>query len=172
MFGAGRREIGHGALAERALLPVIPDVADFPYTIRLVSEVVSSNGSTSMASVCGSTLALMDAGVPIKKPVAGVAMGLIMGEDGEYAVLTDIQGIEDFQGDMDFKVAGTDDGVTALQMDVKVKGINFEIMSKALEQARQGRLFILGKMMETMPQVRQELRPLRSSYAEDNDPRG
>ena len=159
MGGAGRREIGHGALAERALLPVIPDEGEFPYTIRVVSEVVSSNGSTSMASVCGSTLALMDAGVPIKKPVAGVAMGLIMGDTGEYAVLTDIQGIEDFQGDMDFKVAGTDDGVTALQMDVKVKGINFEVMSKALEQARQGRLFILGKMSETMPGVRQELSP-------------
>ena len=159
MGGAGRREIGHGALAERALLPVIPDEAEFPYTIRVVSEILSSNGSTSMASVCGSTLALMDAGVPIKKPVAGVAMGLIMGETGEYAVLTDIQGIEDFQGDMDFKVAGTDDGVTALQMDVKVKGINFEIMSKALEQARRGRLFILDKMKETMPGVRQELSP-------------
>ena len=160
--GAGRREIGHGALAERALMPVIPSEADFPYTIRLVSEVFSSNGSTSMASVCGSTLALMDAGVPITRPVAGVAMGLIMGEDSkEYAVLTDIQGIEDFQGDMDFKVAGTAEGVTALQMDVKLKGITFEIMEQALEQALRGRLFILDKMVEAMPRVRDTL----SSYA-------
>ena len=158
--GAGRREIGHGALAERALMPVIPSEADFPYTIRLVSEVFSSNGSTSMASVCGSTLALMDAGVPITRPVAGVAMGLIMGEDSEdYAVLTDIQGIEDFQGDMDFKVAGTSEGVTALQMDVKLKGITFEIMERALEQALRGRLFILDKMVEAMPKVRETLSP-------------
>ncbi len=158
--GAGRREIGHGALAERALMPVIPSEADFPYTIRLVSEVFSSNGSTSMASVCGSTLALMDAGVPITRQVAGVAMGLIMGEDSkEYAVLTDIQGIEDFQGDMDFKVAGTTEGVTALQMDVKVKGITFEIMERALDQALRGRLFILDKMVEAMPRVREDLSP-------------
>ena len=162
MGGAGRREIGHGALAERALVPLIPDEEEFPYAIRIVSEVMSSNGSTSMASVCGSTLALMDAGVPIKKPVAGIAMGLIVAEEGNgYSVLTDIQGIEDFQGDMDFKVAGTDEGVTALQMDVKVKGISFEIMREALEQARKGRLFILDKMLEVMPHTRDEL----SSYA-------
>ncbi|PZC49827.1 MAG: polyribonucleotide nucleotidyltransferase [Chloroflexi bacterium] len=162
MGGAGRREIGHGALAERALVPLMPDEDEFPYTIRIVSEVMSSNGSTSMASVCGSTLALMDAGVPIKKPVAGIAMGLIVAEEGgRYSVLTDIQGVEDFQGDMDFKVAGTDEGVTALQMDVKVKGISFDVMKEALEQARKGRLFILDKMLEVMPQPRGEL----SSYA-------
>tara|TARA_B100001123_G_scaffold184517_1_gene211136 strand:+ start:2649 stop:4889 length:2241 start_codon:yes stop_codon:yes gene_type:complete len=162
MGGAGRREIGHGALAERALVPLIPDEEEFPYAIRIVSEVMSSNGSTSMASVCGSTLALMDAGVPIKKPVAGIAMGLIVAEEGDgYSVLTDIQGIEDFQGDMDFKVAGTDEGVTALQMDVKVKGISFEVMTEALEQARKGRLFILDKMLEVMPEPREDL----SSYA-------
>ncbi|MCL0044028.1 polyribonucleotide nucleotidyltransferase, partial [Dehalococcoidia bacterium] len=158
--GAGRREIGHGALAERALLPVIPSEADFPYTIRLVSEVLSSNGSTSMASVCGSTLSLMDGGVPIKRPVAGIAMGLIMGDDGkEYAVLTDIQGIEDFQGDMDFKVAGTNEGVTALQMDVKAKGIGFDVMEQALNQARTARMFILEKMQETIDQARDVLSP-------------
>jgi len=155
----GRREIGHGALAERALEPMIPPAEDFPYTIRLVSEVLSSNGSTSMASVCGSTLSLMDAGVPLKKPVAGVAMGLIMGENGEYAVLTDIAGIEDHLGDMDFKVAGTADGITALQMDIKVKGITPEIMARALEQAREGRLFILDKMLKTLPAPRKELSP-------------
>ncbi len=155
----GRREIGHGALAERALEPVIPSAEEFPYTLRLVSEVLSSNGSTSMASVCGSTLALMDAGVPIKKPVAGVAMGLIMNEDGKYAVLTDIAGIEDHLGDMDFKVAGTKDGITALQMDIKIKGITPEIMEKALAQAKDGRLFILGKMLETLPEPRTEMSP-------------
>ena len=158
--GTGRREVGHGALAERALDPIVPSEEEFPYTIRLVSEVLSSNGSTSMASVCGSTLALMDAGVPIKRPVAGIAMGLIMGDDGrEYAVLTDIQGIEDFQGDMDFKVAGTEEGVTALQMDVKVKGIGVDIMEQALEQALKGRLFILGKMQQTISQARDALSP-------------
>ena len=161
-LGTGRREVGHGALAERALEPVVPSEEEFPYTIRLVSEVLSSNGSTSMASVCGSTLALMDAGVPIKAPVAGVAMGLIMGEDSrEYAVLTDIQGIEDFQGDMDFKVAGTSEGVTALQMDVKVKSIGFDILTKALEQALRGRLFILDKMQQTISGSRDAL----SQYA-------
>jgi polyribonucleotide nucleotidyltransferase len=129
--GASRREIGHGALAERALLPVLPSAEEFPYTIRLVSEVLSSNGSTSMASVCGSTLALMDAGVPIKHPVAGIAMGLVM-EDSRYQILSDIQGLEDFLGDMDFKVAGTREGITALQMDIKVKGISFDIMTQAL----------------------------------------
>ena len=160
MGGAGRREIGHGALAERALEPVVPSEEDFPYAIRLVSEVLSSNGSTSMASVCGSALALMDAGVPIKTPVAGVAMGLIMGDDSrEYAVLTDIQGIEDFQGDMDFKVAGTKEGVTALQMDVKLKGIDFAILEKAMDQALRGRLFILDKMNEVISTARDTLSP-------------
>ena len=123
----GRREVGHGALAERAIIPVLPSTEDFPYTIRSVSEALSSNGSTSMASVCSASLALMDAGVPISSPVAGIAMGLITGEKGEYVVLTDIQGAEDHIGDMDFKVAGTKDGVTALQMDIKVKGITFEL---------------------------------------------
>ena len=154
----GRREIGHGALAERALEPVIPSEADFPYAIRTVSEILSSNGSTSQASVCGSTLALMDAGVPLKAPVAGVAMGLIKDEEsGKVAVLTDIQGLEDFLGDMDFKVAGTKDGITAIQMDIKIKGINKEILERALEQARQGRLFILDRMLETIPAPREEL---------------
>jgi len=155
----GRREIGHGALAERALLPMIPSVEEFPYTLRLVSEVLESNGSSSMASVCGSTLSLMDAGVPIKKPVAGVAMGLIMGEGGRYAVLTDIAGVEDHFGDMDFKVAGTADGITALQMDIKVKGITPEIMAEALAQAKEGRLFILDKMLATLPAPRAEMSP-------------
>ncbi|MFZ6029344.1 MAG: polyribonucleotide nucleotidyltransferase [Chloroflexota bacterium] len=155
--GQSRREVGHGALAERALVPVIPSAAEFPYTLRLVSEVLSSNGSSSMASVCGSTLALMDTGVPIKAPVAGVAMGLI--SDGErYAVLTDIQGLEDHLGDMDFKVAGTDSGITALQMDIKIGGLTTEIMSEALAQAREARLFILSKMLDIIPQVRPELK--------------
>ena len=154
----GRREIGHGALAERALEPVIPSESEFPYAIRTVSEILSSNGSTSQASVCGSTLALMDAGVPLKAPVAGVAMGLIKDEEsGKVAVLTDIQGLEDFLGDMDFKVAGTKEGITAIQMDIKIKGINKEILERALEQARQGRLFILDKMLETIPEPRKEL---------------
>lgn len=156
--GPGRREIGHGALAERALLPVIPSEEDFPYTIRLVSEVVESNGSTSQASVCGSTLALMDAGVPIKKPVAGIAMGLVMHGE-EFTILTDIQGLEDALGDMDFKVAGTRDGITALQMDIKITGVSREILAKALEQARAGRLFILDKMAETITEPRAELSP-------------
>jgi polyribonucleotide nucleotidyltransferase len=156
--GASRRDIGHGALAERALLAMIPDVETFPYTMRVVSEVVSSNGSTSMASVCGSTLALMDAGVPIRKPVAGVAMGLVTEPDsGRFTVLTDIQGIEDALGDMDFKVAGTADGVTAIQMDIKVKGITPQIMEQALAQAHEGRLFILGKMLETISSPRGSL---------------
>jgi DNA polymerase III epsilon subunit family exonuclease len=160
MRGPGRREIGHGALAERALVPVLPSEDDFPYTIRVVSEVVSSNGSTSMASTCGSTLALMDAGVPIKAPVAGVAMGLITdAATGRYAVLTDITGKEDAYGDMDFKVAGTADGVTALQMDIKVGGITPEIMRDALEQARIGRLFILDKMTAVISASRSELSP-------------
>ncbi len=156
--GPGRREIGHGALAERALLPVIPSEVEFPYTIRLVSEVVESNGSSSQASICGSTLSLMDAGVPIKKPVAGVAMGLVKYED-KFAILTDIQGMEDHLGDMDFKVAGTRDGVTAIQMDMKVRGISRNILQSALEQAHRGRMFILGKMLETLPEPRAELSP-------------
>jgi len=158
MRGPGRREIGHGALAERALLPVIPDENEFPYTIRLVSEVLESNGSSSMASVCGSTLSLMDAGVPIKAPVAGIAMGLIR-EDDHIAILTDIQGLEDHDGDMDFKVAGTAKGVTALQMDIKIKGVSREILEQALIQARKGRLFILDKMLAVIDKPRPELSP-------------
>jgi len=158
--GPGRREIGHGALAERALEPVIPPVEVFPYTIRLVSEVLSSNGSTSQASVCGSTLSLMDAGVPIKAPVAGVAMGL-MKEGDNVVVLTDIQGMEDFLGDMDFKVAGTKEGITAIQMDIKVHGIDKNILTDALEKARVGRLFILDKMIACIDKPRAEV----SKYA-------
>ncbi|CAN5844043.1 polyribonucleotide nucleotidyltransferase [soil metagenome] len=159
--GASRRDIGHGALAERALIHVLPGVDDFPYTLRLVSEVVSSNGSTSMASVCGSSLALMDAGVPISAPVAGVAMGLVIDPDsGNFTVLTDIQGMEDAFGDMDFKVAGTSEGVTAIQMDIKVKGITVEIMRQALEQAHTGRQHILGKMLEAISAPRESLNPL------------
>ena len=157
--GSSRREVGHGALAERALIPVIPPEDDFPYTMRLVSEVLSSNGSSSMASVCGSTLALMDTGVPITAPVAGVAMGLIKGEGDQYAVLTDILGMEDHLGDMDFKVAGTDKGITALQMDIKIKGINSQIMRQALEQARLARLAILDEMLKVLPTPRPELKP-------------
>ena len=156
----GRREIGHGALAERALLPMIPNEAEFPYAIRLVSEVLGSNGSTSQASVCGSTLALMDAGVPIKAPVAGVAMGLIKdAESGKVAVLTDIQGLEDFLGDMDFKVAGTQNGITAIQMDIKIKGIDEPILHQALAQALEGRLHILGEMLKVLPAPREHLSP-------------
>ena len=162
MRSPGRREIGHGALAERALEPMLPSEEAFPYAIRTVSEVLSSNGSTSQASVCGSTLALMDAGVPIKRPVAGVAMGLISNEDkSKIAVLTDIQGLEDFFGDMDFKVAGTTEGITAIQMDIKIKGINEEILRKALAQAHDGRMFILNKMLEVLPAYRDHL----SKYA-------
>ncbi|HKC75853.1 MAG TPA: polyribonucleotide nucleotidyltransferase [Chloroflexota bacterium] len=155
--GPGRREIGHGALAERSLVAVIPPEDAFPYVIRLVAEVLASNGSTSMASVCAGCLALMDAGVPIAAPVAGIAMGLITDEQGRYAILTDIQGIEDALGDMDFKVAGTADGVTGLQMDIKVSGITFEIMQQALQQAREARLFILEKMHEAIPAPRAQL---------------
>ena len=159
----GRREIGHGALAERALLPVIPSEEEFPYAIRVVSEILSSNGSSSMASTCGSTLALMDAGVPIKKPVSGIAMGLIEGinEDGSsrFAVLSDIQGMEDFLGDMDFKVTGTPDGITALQMDIKVHGLSREILEQALEQAKVGRAEILANMLEEISEPRAELSP-------------
>ena len=159
----GRREIGHGALAERALLPVIPSEEEFPYAIRVVSEVLSSNGSSSMASTCGSCLALMDAGVPIKKPVSGIAMGLIerVEEDGSsrYAILSDIQGMEDFLGDMDFKVTGTPDGITAIQMDIKVHGLSREILEQALEQARVGRAYILESMLEEIAAPRAELSP-------------
>ncbi len=160
MRGPGRREIGHGALAERALLPVLPDENEFPYTIRLVSEVLESNGSSSMASVCGSTLSLMDAGVPISAPVAGIAMGLVK-EGDHLAILTDIQGLEDHFGDMDFKVAGTSKGITALQMDIKIMGVSREILQKALTQAKAGRLFILGKMVAILDKPRPEL----STYA-------
>jgi polyribonucleotide nucleotidyltransferase len=156
--GQSRREVGHGALAERALELVIPAEETFPYTLRLVSEVLSSNGSTSMASVCGSTLALMDAGVPIKAPVAGIAMGLISDEAGRYKILTDIQGVEDHLGDMDFKVAGTSTGITALQMDIKISGLSAEIMKEALGQARVARLAILDKMLEAIPEPRPELK--------------
>ncbi|MFZ5943652.1 MAG: polyribonucleotide nucleotidyltransferase [Bacillota bacterium] len=158
MRGPGRREIGHGALAERALEPMIPSEESFPYTIRIVSEALESNGSTSMGSVCGSTLSLMDAGVPIKRPVSGVAMGLVKHGD-DYSILTDIQGMEDALGDMDFKVAGTESGVTAIQMDIKIAGLSREILKDALEQARRGRLFIMGKMMEAISQPRPELSP-------------
>ena len=154
--GAGRREIGHGALAERALLPALPSKEDFPYVIRVVSEVLESNGSTSMASTCGSTLALMDAGVPLKRIVAGVAMGLVKEAD-KAVVLTDIQGIEDFLGDMDFKVTGDKEGITALQMDMKITGIDFNLLKKAIDDAREGRLFILGKMMETISTPKDDL---------------
>lgn len=156
--GPGRREIGHGALAERALEPMIPSVDEFPYTIRLVSEVLSSNGSSSQASVCGSTLSLLDAGVPIKKPVAGIAMGLIK-SDERTVILTDIQGLEDHLGDMDFKVAGTKDGITAIQMDIKISGIDRKILKEALERARQGRMFILEKMVETISKPKDNLSP-------------
>jgi polyribonucleotide nucleotidyltransferase len=156
MRGPGRREIGHGALAERALLPMIPAEEDFPYTIRIVSEALESNGSTSMGSVCGSTLSLMDAGVPIKAPVSGIAMGLIK-EGEKFAVLTDIQGVEDHLGDMDFKVAGTLNGVTAIQMDMKIAGIGRSILKEALAQAKEGRMHIMGKMLEVIAQPRPEL---------------
>ncbi len=161
MRSAGRREIGHGYLAEKALVAVLPDFEDFPYTIRVVSEILSSNGSTSMASVCGSTLSLMDAGVPIRKPVAGIAMGLVLDHDkpGKYVILSDIQGTEDFAGDMDFKVAGTADGVTALQMDIKVKGITIDIMKNALAQALEGREHIMGKLLGILDAPRPELSP-------------
>ena len=157
--GQSRREVGHGALAERALEPVIPAEESFPYTIRVVSEVLSSNGSTSMGSVCGSTLALMDAGVPIKAPVAGVAMGLITDETGRYKILTDIQGTEDHLGDMDFKVAGTAQGITALQMDIKISGLSTQMMKEALEQAHVARMSIMGKMLEVIDKPRPELKP-------------
>jgi polyribonucleotide nucleotidyltransferase len=159
MRGPRRREIGHGALAETALTAVLPTEEQFPYTLRVVSEILSSNGSTSMAAVCGSTLALMDAGVPIKNPVAGIAMGLVKGDGDQYVVMSDIQGLEDHLGDMDFKVAGTREGITALQMDIKVKGLSRDILSEALTQARTGRLHILDRMAETLTEPRDEMSP-------------
>jgi polyribonucleotide nucleotidyltransferase len=162
MSGPGRREVGHGALAERALTPMVPTEEQFPYTMRIVSDILESNGSSSMASVCGGSLAMMDAGVPLKDAVAGIAMGLVMDEKtGKYAVLSDIAGAEDHYGDMDFKVAGTADGITALQMDIKVSGITTEVMTKALDQARRGRLHILEKMQAALPASRQNI----SSFA-------
>ena len=158
MRGPGRREVGHGALAERSLTPMMPAEEQFPYTVRVVSDILESNGSSSMASVCGGSLAMMDAGVPLKKAVAGIAMGLVMDEKtGKYAVLSDIAGAEDHYGDMDFKVAGTADGITALQMDIKVSGITTEVMRKALDQARRGRLHILDKMRESLPSSRENI---------------
>ena len=153
----GRREIGHGALAERALLPVLPSDEDFPYTIRLVSEVLSSSGSTSMASVCAGSLSLMDAGVPVKTAVAGVAMGLITSQNGEYRILTDIEGLEDAYGDMDFKIAGTKDGITALQMDIKLKGVSLDILEKIITQSHEARMLILDKMNQTISASRPEI---------------
>ena len=156
MRGPKRRDIGHGALAERALVPMIPSAEEFPYTIRVVSDILESNGSSSMASVCGSSLSLMDAGVPIKRPVAGIAMGLIK-EGDDYVVLSDIAGVEDHLGDMDFKVAGTERGITALQMDIKITGVTFDILRDALSQAKEGRTHILGKMAEVIEGPRSEL---------------
>ena len=167
MRGAGRREIGHGALAERALSAVIPEKTEFPYTLRVVSDILESNGSSSMASVCGATLALMDAGVPIKSPVAGIAMGLVK-EGDKYAVLTDIAGAEDHYGDMDFKVAGTRDGITALQMDIKVTNISAGIMREALQQARKARLHILEKMNAVLETPRKALSQACSSHSHDD----
>jgi polyribonucleotide nucleotidyltransferase len=161
MRGPGRREVGHGALAEKALLPVLPSKDEFPYTILLVSEVLASNGSSSMASTCGSTLSLMDAGVPIKRPVSGIAMGIIVGKDNNFKVLTDIQGLEDHYGDMDFKVAGTDQGITALQMDVKVDGVTVEMLSAVLTQSHANRLEILKHITDVIPVPRVEM----SQYA-------
>lgn len=166
MRSPGRREIGHGALAERALIPVLPSQTDFPYVIRVVSEVLSSNGSTSMGSVCGSTLALMDAGVPITKPVSGAAMGLIK-EGDEVRILTDIQGIEDFLGDMDFKVAGTDTGITALQLDMKLTGLPLSVIAQAIHQAKPGRMHILEKMLSAIDQPRPEMSPYDPPPAND-----
>ncbi len=159
MRGPGRREVGHGALAEKALIPVLPSKEEFPYTIHLVSEVLSSNGSSSQASVCGSTLSLMDAGVPIKKPVSGIAMGVIMGTDGSFKVLTDIQGIEDHYGDMDFKVAGTADGITAMQMDVKIDGLTPDMLGLAIKQAKEARLEIMKVMLGAIPEPRKVMSP-------------
>src|SRR5256885_7034200 len=160
MRGPKRRDIGPGALAERALVPMVPSIEDFPYTIRVVSDILESNGSSSMASVCSSSLALMDAGVPIQRPVAGIAMGLIK-EGDAYTVLTDIAGVEDHLGDMDFKVAGTSEGITALQMDIKITGVTFDILRDALSQAKDARMTILGKMNDVIATPRAEL----SQYA-------
>src|SRR3712207_840718 len=160
MRGPKRRDIGHGALAERALVPVVPSTEEFPYTIRVVSDILESNGSSSMASVCGSSLSLMDAGVPLTRPVAGIAMGLIK-EGDDYVVLTDIAGVEDHLGDMDFKVAGTEQGITALQMDIKITGVTFEILRDALTQAREARLDILGQMAAVIDKPREQM----SDYA-------
>jgi len=164
MRGPGRREIGHGALAERALSYVLPDEDNFPYTVRIVSEVLESNGSSSMATVCGGCLSLMDAGVPVKAPVAGVAMGLIYEGNDRYAVLSDIMGTEDHLGDMDFKVAGTKDGITALQMDIKIEGLSKELLETALEQAKAARLHILGKMIDVLPEPKEDLAPTAPRY--------
>ena len=165
MRGPKRRDIGHGALAERALLAVVPDPDEFPYTIRVVSDIFESNGSSSMASVCGSSLSLMDAGVQITRPVAGIAMGLIK-EGDDYIVLSDIAGVEDHLGDMDFKVAGTEKGITALQMDIKISGVTFDILRDALGQAKEGRDFILGKMAEVIDEPRAQLSPNAPSISQ------
>ena len=169
MGAPGRREIGHGKLAWRAIRPMLPTTEDFPYTIRLVSEITESNGSSSMATVCGSSLALMDAGVPLKQPVSGIAMGLILEADG-FAVLSDILGDEDHLGDMDFKVAGTSDGITSLQMDIKIAGITEEIMKQALAQAKDGRDHILGEMNKAMDGARAERRRVRAEDRDHQDP--
>ena len=168
MGGVKRRDIGHGALAERALAPMVPSIEDFPYSIRVVSDILESNGSSSMASVCGSSLSLMDAGVPIKRPVAGIAMGLIK-EGDDYIVLTDIAGVEDHLGDMDFKVAGTERGITALQMDIKITGVTFDILRDALAQAKEARTFILGKMVDDDPGAARGAQPVRAADPDDPD---
>ena len=168
MRGPKRRDIGHGALAERALVPMIPSAEEFPYTIRVVSDILESNGSSSMASVCGSSLSLMDAGVPIKRPVAGIAMGLIK-EGDDYVVLSDIAGVEDHLGDMDFKVAGTERGITALQMDIKITGVTFDILRDALTQAKEGRTHILGKMAEVIEAPRSGAVAVRAAHLDDQD---
>ena len=168
MRGPKRRDIGHGALAERALVPMVPSQEDFPYTIRVVSDILESNGSSSMASVCGSSLSLMDAGVPLKRPVAGIAMGLIK-EGDDYVVLSDIAGVEDHLGDMDFKVAGTENGITALQMDIKITGVTFDILRDALTQAKEGRTFILGKMAEVIDAPRSRAVEVRAAHLDDPD---
>ena len=168
MGGVKRRDIGHGALAERALAPMVPSIEEFPYTIRVVSDILESNGSSSMASVCGSSLSLMDAGVPIKRPVAGIAMGLIK-EGDDYIVLTDIAGVEDHLGDMDFKVAGTERGITALQMDIKITGVTFDILRDALAQAKEARTFILGKMAEVHRRAARAAQPVRAAHPDDPD---
>ena len=171
MRGPKRREIGHGALAEKAVLPVVPNENEFPYALRLVSEVLASNGSTSMASVCASSLSLMDAGVPILEPVAGIAMGLVS-QDGKFVTLTDIIGAEDALGDMDFKVAGTAGVITALQLDTKIQGLPSEVLTEALDQAKDARLFILGKMNEALPGPRDRAQPMGPAYRGRPDTQG